>query len=587
MPSPAELPPNVDLNPVTLRHLPLLREAIDRLHIREIIDAHLPEDGRSSVSDADCVTVMIANILHGRVALYDMGEWLAGTDVGVLLWEGCPPQAFNDDRLGKCLDHLFDVGTDSLFGAVVERFLAGRPPGEAMLVPTDTTTLTLQGAYANPSDREGAPVPARGHSKDFRPDLKQLVYGLSIHGPSGVPLCASMLDGNTADPRANRIHIDKLAQLLPEANDVTIVADCKFVDTTTLGWARLSGFHYVSLLPRAYNLRDAVVEETRVARTALDEVGRFPGRLKADPERVYRATGFDRELPVTDPTDGTVERVPHRLVVVWSSSQAALFDASFRDRLAKEQEGFLKAARRLAAQRFECEGDARSASLALGAGAEWHELDVAVVQITEPVKRAGPGRPKKGEPSTERTAWAIELRGFKTRDDVIERDRYHASHFVLVSSRVGDPAWTDRRIFESYRAQQAVEGHTGFRWLKDAAEVAPLFLKLPHRIAALGHVFLLALMVRNWIEGTIRARLAERGEKLPDMNDRPTSRPSAEAAMRLFALVQGVQVSVGDQIVKRQVHRLTPVAERVLELLDMEPAIYWTPRTKLAKGGGG
>jgi transposase len=181
----------------------------------------------------------------------------------------------------------------------------------------------------------------------------------------------------------------------------------------------------------------------------------------------------------------------------------------------------------------------------------------------------------------------IELRGFSTREDVIERDRYHASHFVLVSSRVGDPEWTDRRVFESYRAQQAVEGHTGFRWLKDAAEVAPLFLKLPHRIAALGHVFLLALMVRNWIEGTIRAQLAERGETLPDMNDRPTSRPSAEAAMRLFALVQGIQVSVDTHIVKRQIHRLTPVAERVLGLLGMDPSIYWTPRKKLAQVGGG
>lgn len=135
--------------------------------------------------------------------------------------------------------------------------------------------------------------------------------------------------------------------------------------------------------------------------------------------------------------------------------------------------------------------------------------------------------------------------------------------------------------------KQAVEGHTGFRWLKDAADVAPLFLKLPHRIAALGHVFLLALMVRNWIEGTLRARLAERGEKLPDMNDRPTSRPSAEAAMRLFALVQGIQVSVDAQIVNRQVHRRTPDAERGLALLDMAPAVDWTPMRKLAKGAGG
>ena len=67
------IPDSLELRPVVLRHLPLLREAIDRLGIRDVIDDLLPPDRRSEVSDGDCVTLMIANILHGRVALYNMG----------------------------------------------------------------------------------------------------------------------------------------------------------------------------------------------------------------------------------------------------------------------------------------------------------------------------------------------------------------------------------------------------------------------------------------------------------------------------------------------------------------------------------
>ena len=31
-------------------------------------------------TDANCVSLMILNILHGRVALYKMADWLAGTN---------------------------------------------------------------------------------------------------------------------------------------------------------------------------------------------------------------------------------------------------------------------------------------------------------------------------------------------------------------------------------------------------------------------------------------------------------------------------------------------------------------------------
>ena len=584
--SPEELPASLDVRPVNLRHLPVLRAAIDRLHIREILDRHLPVDPRSAVSDADCATVMITNILHGRVALYDMGEWLAGTDADVLLWEGCPTSGFTDDRLGKCLDHIFEAGTDSLFGAVVERFMADQPACQQMLVPTDTTSLTLHGAYDTVVTRPGAPVPARGHSKDFRPDLKQLVYGMSLHGPTGVPLCASMLDGNTADARANRIHIDKLAQLLPAAADVTIVADCKFVDTTTLGWARRSGFHYVSLLPRTFGLRDRLVEELRTSDIPLEEIGRYPGRLKADPDKVYRGVSALRPLDVTDPQTGVSESIYHTLVMVWSSSQASLFDEALDGRLKKEQTRFLAAAARLSKHRFGCATDAQVEADALVASADWHSLNVEVVQVTAPAKRKTRGRPPKDEAAPTETFWVARLQGFAVASAVIERARYHASHFVLVCSRAADPEWDAKRILQSYRAQQSIEGHTGFRWLKAAADVAPVFLKLPHRIAALGMVFLLALMVRNWMEGTLRAKLAETGQTLPDMNDRPTARPSAEAAMRLFALVQGVHVHIDGRLVARQVHRLSVDAERVIRLLGFEPSIYWTPRRKLPKWAG-
>lgn len=85
------------------------------------------------------------------------------------------------------------------------------------------------------------------------------------------------------------------------------------------------------------------------------------------------------------------------------------------------------------------------------------------------------------------------------------------------------------------------------------------------------------------MEGTLRAKLAETGQTLPDMNDRPTAPPSADAAMRLFALVQGVHVHIDGRLVARQVHRLSVDAEGVSMQLEFQPSIYWAPRRRLPK----
>lgn len=575
------IPDSLELRPVVLRHLPLLREAIDRLGIRDVVDELLPPDRRSEVSDGDCVTLMIANILHGRVALYNMGDWLSTTDAGVLLWEGCPTGAFGDDRLGKCLDRLWNLGTDNVVTAVASRYLhSDEAPGE-YIVLNDTTTLSLEGAYVlEDYDKEGAPVPKHGHSKDLRPDLKQLVYGLSLHGAAGLPLVGSMLDGNTSDHSANRLHIEKLAALLPPEDEVTLVADCKFVDAETLGKAWRTGFHYVSLLPRTFTLREELVERVRAGTLELAEVDRSPGRTQSDPERVYRAGSVTEPFPVRDPVDGALEYVQHRFLVVESSQLALAHEAGVPGDLARDEKAVRDAFRVASRTAFGCADDARKAMAKATAKARLHTVEAQVVQVEETLKRARRGRPRAGEEAPTHTVWRIELVALTVEEAAVERARFHARHFVLLTDHVDHKKWADGRIFETYRAQHAIEGHTGFRWLKGPAAVAPVFLKLPHRVAALGVVFLLALMVRNWIQARIRAQLGATGTKLPNMNDQATSKPTTECAFRLFQHVAAVLICNDDTVLERRVHGFTELTDRVLHLLGFEPEIFWIPRRK-------
>ena len=78
-------PDDLDLEAQPVAHLPVLRALIDQLQIHAILDEALPKHCLSRVSDADCVVAMMLNILCGRVALFRMDEWLARTDVELLL----------------------------------------------------------------------------------------------------------------------------------------------------------------------------------------------------------------------------------------------------------------------------------------------------------------------------------------------------------------------------------------------------------------------------------------------------------------------------------------------------------------------
>jgi transposase len=105
-----------------------------------------------------------------------------------------------------------------------------------------------------------------------------------------------------------------------------------------------------------------------------------------------------------------------------------------------------------------------------------------------------------------------------------------------------------------------------------------MFLKTPSRIAALGLVFVLALMVRNWLQWEVRRRLADEGETLPNMNKQPTAKPTTENIFHYFNNVTVVLVQREGKTVERHISGLNDAACRALEILGFDQTIFTTPR---------
>ena len=571
------LPP---LRVLPVAHLPLVRGVIDQLGLEEVIDAHLPKHVLAKVSDAECVKAMLLSILSGRQALWKQDQWLGKIDAELLLGEGVEAAAFHDTRLGVALDRLDEVGTDRILGDVVTRYLAGRPADrEGFSVHLDTSSVSVYGAYEDAPE----PTPLHGYSKDKRPDLKQLIFGMSLHGSAGIPLTMSVAKGNTSDTVSNRDHLSKLAALLPERDRITVVADCKAVDAETLGQLHKAGFHLVSLVPNSHKVRGEMVSRAWTEHPEVDAwpvLESRPGEHKGDPPRLYRGHSYEQmamiQVGQTGDEKPLLEAKRYRYLVVWSDVLAGKFDRGLPERLQRESEDFLTQHERVFAKGFACEKDARSAANRLLRKLELHTVEQEVRCEEHRVKRDKPGRPRKGEAPQTETLWFVEF-SLEPDAEAIAAARREASCFVLLSDWLHD-AWDDRRVLAEYRHQYIIEGHTGFRWLKGPAAVAPVFLNKPERIRALGLILVLALMIRNHIQYTLRQGMRERNRGVDHpFRKKEDQKLTTEMAMEWFGEIRSVLFADPTGQWTRLAPTLRPQALDLLGLLGLSPALFLVP----------
>ena len=567
---------NVEIRHLHSGHLPVVRGCLDRLGIQDVLDRHLPAHPQSQASDAECTVAMVLNILSGRVALWQMDDHLAGMDVELLLGEGVEASWFHDTRLGKALDRIDAAGTDTLLSEIVLGYLTSSEPAPYS-VHLDTTSFVLYGAYLDAEE----PVPLHGYSKDRRPDLKQLVFGMSVHSGLGFPLTATMCSGNTSDHTANRAHIAQLASLLPERDEVTIVADCKLVDATTLGQLVTSGFHFVSLVPDAQNLRGNLICKAWDKFENIEDwpiLATKPGKRKASPRLHYRGMSFPAYvgMRIGDTDDKQLSAELMRGLVVYSDQLAARFDESLAKKL-KHEKDKLEAAMKKLPKTFACDADARAALVPLTKKLKFHIAELSAIPEDVVEKRTARGRPRKdAPPPPTTTVWTPNV-VLQVDDEAIAAARRKASCFVLITDWPED-RWSDQKVLGEYRHQALIEGHTGFRWLKGPAAVAPLFLKSSRRIRALGFVFMLALMVRNYIQFTLRREMKKRGRGVRHpFSKKIDDNLTTEVAMVLFDKQISGFAKLPGEAWRRVPPKLPEPAKDVLQLLGLDESVYAKP----------
>jgi hypothetical protein len=134
----------------------------------------------------------------------------------------------------------------------------------------------------------------------------------------------------------------------------------------------------------------------------------------------------------------------------------------------------------------------------------------------------------------------------------------------------------DADILQAYQDQNTTV-EPGFRWIKNPAAIAPVWLEKPERIAALAMRTVIGWLVSSIIQRQGRLYLRPHDQQLPG-NKGTTAPPTAAVVLALFAQVALVRLSMGDQVIE-QIYGVQPHHLLLCDALGLDASWYAVPPT--------
>lgn len=546
--------------------LPLVNQLLRRTRLEEFLRGALPkEDGRTKLSPTKALLVLLRNLLISREPIYGVGEWaaryapdllgLAETEVGLL----------NDDRMGRALDKLFAADVSSLVLSVATHAVKefGLRLDE---LHNDSTTVSFFGAYLDAATERrvlGRPTLAItfGHSKDHRPDLKQLLFILTVTADGGVPLHFRAQSGNVTDDTTHRDTWDLLCQLTGR-RDFLYVADSKLATRENMAYLHQHQGRFITVLPKTRS-EDAAFRALVVAGQVTwrslwektDEEGEVIDRYSISTQPATTAEGY-------------------RLVWYHSqrkSEQDAMARSARIGRALKELAALrdkLQSPRTRYRQRAKVEQAV--ADILASCGAEAWIVTHIEPNTVETFRQTHRGRPTKDTQYVKKQTTRFEL-SYEIDAARVAEDAQSDGIFPLITNVVD---LSELDLLKTYKRQPTIEKR--FSQLKTDFEVAPVYLKAVHRIQALLSMYFLALLLEALLERELRAAMQRNGvESLPLYPEgRPCRWPTARRLLDLFEPVQRHTLKHGKRPTEVLVTDLTRVQRRLLNLLRLPPKQY-------------
>jgi transposase len=536
---------------------PIIEHFLDKLRIADLIATYIPQDHRCKLPIDRTLNLLIHNILTTPSPLYAFADWLAPLDETSL---GLPPGHgawVHDDRLGQALERFYRGRHKDVFFHLALRAI--KTFGlQCSQIHQDTTTVTFCGQYASWQAPEEL---THGHNKDHRPDLKQLVLGLSVTADGAVPLTHQVYAGNQTDDRLHPDNHQRLRRLLQRA-DFVYVADCKLATQDNLHRLAGCGGRFVSVMPRTWKEDIAFRRLVRQNQIQWSHLLSRKNNRRPDSQTDHYYLA-----------QGQYQAGGYRLLWIRSTQKAQQDIQSRNQRIAKSLEALQALQARLNTYQLKRHQTIEQAIQNILQ--ERHTQGLIGYQIhshRQSRKRfSRPGRPKASQKG--QLVWQSYFSlSFALDRQVVDEEALTDGVFPIITNLEPDD-YCAKRVLEIYKFQPFLEKRHS--QLKTWQEITPVLLKKDERVVAYLHMHVMALMVATLIERELRRAMRQQAlSTLPLYPEaRPCRYPTLFDIVRLFAGVERYEVTCAEQVTLFPAE-LTPLQQQVLDLLKVPASLY-------------
>ena len=550
--------------------LPIINHFIARMGLDDAFARHVPSDARCVVPHARALGVLLRSIIVEREPIYRQQETVNGFAAGMFGIAAEEMEHLGDDRLGRALDHLFDADRAALLTDVVLAV------GQAFALKfdefhNDSTTVSFCGAYRSAWGRKirgrTAPAITYGHSKAHRPDLKQLLFILTMAADGNIPVAFRCSDGNTSD---SRTHIETWNTLRAVAGraDFLYVADSKLCSRENMDHIDRAGGRFITVLPRSRSEDEQFRKWIQTNTPDWTLVWDRPHPRYADGPRdrwfVFRA-------PLPSGEGWTV-------VWVWSTLLTLRQQARRERNMAAASEDLSDLRERLAGPRTRLR---RAADIDFQVKTILEKHHVArylkverVVREDHIYKQARRGRPGPSTIYRKITKPRFDIEWTIDQNAIAYDHKSDGMYPLITNDRNLSPA----QVLEAHKGQPMIEKR--FEQIKTVHEIAPVMLKNEGRIEALFTLYFLGLLVQALIEREVR--LAMKREKIDELplypEHRDCARPTTEQILRLFSLAERHRLLHDGKPVQSFDVQFTELQRQVLALLGVSEDAFRLPK---------
>ncbi|MCP4485004.1 MAG: IS1634 family transposase [Flavobacteriaceae bacterium] len=539
--------------------LPILSIMAHRLEFEQILSQSIKPDIRDKINPSKILMQIIYNITSSRYPLYELSQWILKNDLRMFDMENYDTE-LNDDRFARALYKLYTVDRASLMTQIVLQTTKSMDINFDQ-IHNDSTSIKAFGKISGVT-QNGLEL-KKGVSKDHRPDLKQLVFSLTISADGAVPIHYKTYSGNRTD---DTTHIDtwNTVRSIAGKSNFLYVADCKVCTDKQLSYITDNGGRVVTIAPETWgevtqfkdDLRSGIIKNKKRVLKKIHSQGESKYSVYSHIIGKFRTVKRGYSLFWTHSSEKKRQDAFQREVRIQNADKALII-LSEKINKGKYVEysaiegGINDLCKKYKVTRF---------------------LSVEVIEEQFEVEyQIGKGRPgpKTKYKTVEEKKYSLTWKWYQV---LLRQEKKVDGIFPLLCT---DEKMSAKEALEAYKYQPRLEKR--FTQLKSIHNAAPLLFKKIERVEAMMFLFFLALILQSVIEREIREQMKKKSiDALPIYPEhRLAYHPTTAKVIDTFEGVSVYFLENGGKRLKEFRDSLSDTQRQILNLLDIPESIFW------------